>query len=115
MDETTDTAAPLTCKHCGATFTLDELLANISDYWIQVNAVICETPCCHKREEIRLRSGKLLRGYIYAAGAPRFRTTEQHEVPISVRRTRGQLRVEIGDRQLTIMPGGVVTVEAQTE
>lgn len=90
---------PLKCETCGRSVTVRQLLRGASDYWGAVNVVISETQCCHSRQELRLATGKVMRGHVYAAGGPRFRAAEEWEAPITVRRGHGELSVELGARQ----------------
>ena len=92
-------AKPLKCEKCGRSVTVRQLIRGASDYWGAVNVVISETPCCHSREELRLATGKVMRGHVYAAGGPRFRVTDEWEAPIRVRRWHHELSVELGTGQ----------------
>ena len=87
----------LTCGSCGASFSLQELTDRASDYWYTPNVVVSSCPRCMTREELKLATGKVLRGCVHARGAPRFRTAERREAPIKVRRRPGELFVEWKD------------------
>jgi len=78
-DPTIDTAQ--VCKLCGGAFTIRGILDHISYYTPAVDVVVAEGPCCHHTEELRIEEGKVVRGYVYAAGTSHFCGMEDYIVP----------------------------------
>ena len=62
----------ITCPGCQSVYDITDVLRNAKYYWENVNIVVAENPCCQKREEVRIQTGKAIRGYVYAAGSPHF-------------------------------------------
>jgi len=85
------------CPKCGQTVDIHELLDGTVDYWDAADVIIVKTPCCGSRQELRVATGELLSGRVYAAGGPKFRTATAYNVPIKVRHSRDGLDVEFDD------------------
>ena len=102
---TGETVPAVECPQCGRSIDVRALLDRLPDCWRAANAVIAETPCCGSRQELRLVTGKVLTGRVYAAGRPRFRTARAFDVPIKVKRSQDALVVKLEDDcELCILP-----------
>ncbi len=69
------------CKLCGGKFTVLGILENAQSYWPELDILRCLAPCCSSGEELRIKTGQIERGYVYAAGAPHFASMEKYLVP----------------------------------
>jgi len=69
------------CKLCGGSFTVRAVLDLANHFWPEVDVVVCGSPCCDHREELRVEDGKVERGYVYAAGSAHFCGMEEYDVP----------------------------------
>ncbi|MEM6326665.1 MAG: hypothetical protein AAF791_06050 [Bacteroidota bacterium] len=95
----------LACPACGGTYTVREVLRQPHAYWAALDVLQCTTPCCGRTEEVQLRDGEIIRGYVYAAGAPHFAGMECHGIPeLRVRSRRGGLVYEVG-REVFVAEG----------
>ena len=78
------------CPLCGGTFTIRALLEAVFRYWPALNVVYSRSPCCQAQEELEVHVNKVVRGYIYAAGAPHFCGMDEYEVPGLALEQRGK-------------------------
>ena len=70
---------------------------------VEASIAISESPCCYTREELRIETGKVWRGYVYAAGAPHFCGMEEYEVPNLILKTkRPELSFVLGGQERTV-------------
>ncbi|NDJ77526.1 MAG: hypothetical protein GYB65_14835 [Chloroflexi bacterium] len=69
------------CNTCGKTFTIRSIIAATAWYWPALDVAVSATPCCQFREELRLNTGQVLRGYVYAAGTAHFADMETYAAP----------------------------------
>ena len=69
------------CPLCGGTFTVLALIEAAFRYWPALNVVYSRSPCCQVQEELEIHTDKVIRGYIYAAGAPHFCGMDEYDAP----------------------------------
>ncbi|MBU1240856.1 hypothetical protein KJ865_14175, partial [Myxococcota bacterium] len=72
---------PLVCPQCGGRYLISDLLNAPLRYWPGPDAVIAQAPCCGAREELRIESGAVCRGYTYAAARMHFCAMERYIAP----------------------------------
>ncbi|WP_309708001.1 hypothetical protein [Armatimonas sp.] len=83
---------PQTCRLCDGTFTIRALLEAASQHWSALNVMISTSPCCKKQEELEIQTNKVIRGYVYAAGAPHFCGMEEYDAPgLALERREGRV------------------------
>jgi hypothetical protein len=69
------------CPSCHREVAIEALLASCQEYWPWLDAGLFICPQCQAPSEVRLQSGRMWFGYIYAAGSAHFSPEDQHLVP----------------------------------
>jgi len=93
----------ITCKNCGKTFTIRDLIVNIKDCYVNLNVFRTITSCCESYEELALENGLALRGYVYAAGQPHFAAMEKYDADdLSVDYSENDVQVEFENKIIKI-------------
>jgi hypothetical protein len=96
----------VTCLDCKQPLSAEELLGGCGNWDASVDCVQFKCPRCSKPSELRLESGRLTYGYVYAAGSPHF--SAQLPVTLStlfVEQTPEGLRVTLDDVTRTLPRG----------
>ena len=91
------------CRICDGSFTLKGILDRAEHYWPELDLLICKSPCCNKPEEIQIKDGQIVRGYVYAAGSPHFADMEHYTAPgLTVSKSMDSITYELHGAKITI-------------
>jgi hypothetical protein len=69
------------CRQCSGTFNVRGVLERARRYWPMLDVTLSTRPCCGGSEDVQLRPGQVLRGYVYGAGSPHFSPEETYWAP----------------------------------
>lgn len=72
---------PQSCRLCGGSYTIRSVIEAAHRYWPSLHLVYSRRTCCGATEEFEVQPGKVVIGYIYAAGAPHFCGMEEYDAP----------------------------------
>lgn len=93
----------LRCPSCHLEVEPRALLAACTEYWPELRAGRFTCPHCRADSPVRIESGRVSFGYIYAAGTAHFSAEEEHAVPGLLARLQGDdLEVSLEDLRLRI-------------
>jgi uncharacterized Zn finger protein len=97
--------AGLECQDCGFAYIPAEFLDCVEHYESRIDVVMWRCRQCLQVTDIRIRSGEVQRGNVYAAGSAHFSVEERIEVPGLRRMEEGDgLRLAIQQRQWVVRP-----------
>lgn len=68
------------CVRCNSKYSITELFPFAIEYKAKLNVVIAKCPHCDSKKEIQILSGKIIYGYIYAAGEPHYCGMEEYSL-----------------------------------
>lgn len=92
----------ISCWFCKREHALAELL-DTATWWQALNVLQVACPSLTKTFELRVETGRISEGYVYAAGAPHFADMIHHAVPgLEVSASGDVLDVTLGDRHWSI-------------
>jgi hypothetical protein len=93
----------LHCPACKREIDVSAFVENCRSYFATTHTVSFRCPLCEKTTDARIERGRILLGYIYAAGAPHF--CGMIEIPVAnidVDRSDGGIAIVLGERRFEV-------------
>lgn len=103
MTDSASSEPNIQCPACRQDVSTRDFLAGCSDFWADLGIVRFRCPLCHESTDARLRTSRIVLGYVYAAGAPHFCGMVDVEVPgLEVQSGGAALAVLLGEARFRV-------------
>ena len=103
MSENANSEPNIQCPACRRHVSTRDFLSGCSDFWADLGIVRFRCPLCRESTDARLRTSRIVLGYVYAAGAPHFCGMVDVDVPgLEVQSDGEGLAVLLGEARFRV-------------